>query len=136
MCNRTQKLVWFVTLVLALWSPGAGDLTAQCTPSSWVISGVVVDSTGQGVGGVDIDITQLSTGQPMALSQDFTLADGSFSLAICQSVPSGFFDITFQVAQSDPFFDRTLQTVTLSGNTNLGTIELANAGVISGACAD
>ncbi len=132
MCNRTQKLVWFVTLVLALWSPGAGDLTAQCTPSSWVISGVVVDSTGQGVGGVDIDITQLSTGQPMALSQDFTLADGSFSLAICQSVPSGFFDITFQVAQSDPFFDRTLQTVTLSGNTNLGTIELANAGVISG----
>ncbi len=132
MFNDVGRVVWGVCLILACLAPSSGDLTAQCTPSSWVISGVVVDSNGQGVGGVDIDITQLSTGQPMALSQDFTLADGSFSLAICQSVPSGFFDITFQAPATVPFFDRTLQTVTLSGSTNLGAIQLADAGIISG----
>ena len=130
--NNVGKVVSGVCLILACLAPSSGELTAQCTPSSWVISGVVVDSNGQGIGGVDIDITQLSTGQPMALSQDFTLADGSFSLAICQSVPSGFFDITFQAAATVPFFDRTLQTVTLSGSTNLGAIQLADAGMVGG----
>jgi hypothetical protein len=130
--NEVHKVVWSLFLILACFSLASGDLSAQCTPASWVISGVVVDSNGQGVGGVDIDITQLSTGQPMTLSQDFSLANGSFSLAICQSVPSGFFDITFQVAATDPLFDRTLQTVTLSGNTNLGTIELLDAGIVAG----
>ena len=120
-----------VALALSLFL-AAEAISAQCLPTSWVISGIVVDSNGDGVAGVDIDIISLSTGQPLSLSQDFTFFDGSFSLAICETVTPGFFDVIFQVSPTEPFFDLSLQTVNLSGNTDLGSVILEDSGIVSG----
>ena len=126
-----MALMQMLALALSLFL-GVEAISAQCLPTSWVISGVLVDSNGDGVAGVDVDIISLSTGQQLTLSQDFTLFDGSFSLAICETVAPGFFDVIFQVSPTDPFFDLSLQTVSLSGSTDLGTMVLDDAGIVSG----
>lgn len=123
----------FLLLSLCLATP---RLHAQCTPTSWVLTGTVTDSAGVGIAGVDIDVTNLATGLQVNLSQDFTLFDGSFSLVICQVVPSGFYDIRFQPPASEPFFDLVLQTVSLSGSGDLGSIVLEDAGIIEGRVVD
>ncbi|MGE4619207.1 MAG: hypothetical protein AAEJ04_05295, partial [Planctomycetota bacterium] len=118
-------------LILVLWCSN-DRLAAQCLPTSWVITGTVIDGVGNGVSGIDVDIIDPFTGLGLSLGQDVTLADGSFTLVICEAAPAGFYDFLFQTAPAMPYFDLLLQTVDLSGSTDLGTVVLDDASVVSG----
>lgn len=106
----------------------------------WIISGQVVDAQGVGVAGVDIDIFDNSptgNGVELVLSQDFTLADGTFALFIIDAVPVGsFYDFTFTPPVGAPLFPGALDGVFLGGNTSLPIVMLEEGRFLSGRVVD
>ncbi|MEC9477303.1 MAG: hypothetical protein VX764_09715 [Planctomycetota bacterium] len=119
-------------LVLGLICGLSTEVWAQCLPTSWVISGRVVDTNGVGIEGIDIDIVDPFTGLSLVLSQDVTLVDGNFTTIICEVAAPGFYDVLFQTAPAMPYFDLLVQTVNLVGNTDLGVLALDDASIVSG----
>lgn len=124
--------LWLLVLALISVLGITSRIQGQCLPSSWVITGTVMNTAGEPVVGVDIDILDPFTGVALILSQDFTVADGSFTTVICEVAPPGFYDIHFQTAPSMPYFDLVVQSVNLTGNTDLGTLVLEDASIVSG----
>lgn len=126
--GNLTPLLLMLTLILGL----TGQAWGQCLPTSWVVTGTVLDGNGVGIQGVDIDVVDPFTGLPLTVSQGLTLADGSFTLIICEVIPSGFYDFLFQTSPTMPYFDLLLQTINLTGNTDLGSVVLDDASVASG----
>lgn len=127
---KKGSVLLFLFLLLSM---GLGPLLqGQCLPTSWVITGFVLNGAGEGVQGVDVDIIDPFTGLALSLSQDVTQTDGRFTLVICEVVTPGFYDFLFQTTPAMPYFDLLLQTVNLAGNTDVGEVTLQDASVVSG----
>ena len=129
---KLRQGLWLVALTLAVVLGAKSPIQGQCLPTSWVVTGTVMGVAGEPIVGVDIDILDPFTGVALILSQDVTLADGSFTTVICEVAPPGFYDIHFQTAPSMPYFDLVVQSVNLTGNTDLGTVTLEDASIVSG----
>jgi len=106
------------------------DLHAQ----NWTISGIVVDSAGGPIAGVDLDlISAASPTSVIPISGDTTGLDGSFLLSINTTIPSGQYLLQFE-----PITAHLPEeiTITLNGNLDVGTISLASGWMISGSVID
>ena len=73
---------------LFLWLPFPG-LSGQCLPTSWILTGSVLDDNGAGISSVDLDLIDPVSGLLLNLSSDFTVLDGLFTAVICEVVPPG-----------------------------------------------
>ncbi|MEE8141933.1 MAG: carboxypeptidase-like regulatory domain-containing protein, partial [Planctomycetota bacterium] len=110
-------------------------LTGAAQAQEWEITGVVTDSSGQGIQNVNIDLFTQG-GNEIILSMDFTLADGTFTFIILDNIAAGFFDIAYEPAAGSHFFKKTVEDVFLSGNTDVGTIVLDSGWYVSGVVVD
>ena len=110
---------------------GALLLASFSVPSSAdLLIGKVVDSAGQPVAGVDIDIDNLRGGGDPPVSGDFTDAFGNFSV----TVPAGFYDIIF-VPPKPPLTTHLISVVPnviVAGTKDLGTVTLTPGIAFSG----
>ena len=105
---------------------------SQCPPGSWVLTGQVVDESGIGVPGLDIDLANATTGLVQLLSGDVTLADGSFSVIICQMAATGNYLLSINPAPDEPYFPILDSVIFLGGSTDLGILELETAAILTG----
>ena len=87
-----------------------------------ILSGQVLDATGQPVPNVDIDLENLGSGGDPDLMDDFTDVNGFFSFL----VPPGFYDIRFvpPVPPTTTHLIATMEAVTIVGDLNVGQVTL------------
>ena len=126
---RNRAIVFLLFLGVAFVSP---DLEGQCPPGSWILTGQIVDEAGNGIGGLDLDLTDPATGLQLILSVDFTFADGSFSMTVCQVAAPGDYLLQVNPAQTDLFFPLENVQVSLSGDASLGVLTLETAAIVEG----
>ena len=119
----TTRLPLFLLLALASPSPLFADL----------IVGRVVDASGNGVPGVDIDVTTQSGSDP-TIFNDGTDANGFFST----TVPAGLFDVSFRppAPPASTALPALLTDVLVFGTTDLGVITLPAGVSIAGQLLD
>lgn len=103
-----------------------------CSAQGWVLSGRVVNPQGTGIAGIDLDVTSVLTGAPVALVNDDSDAGGFFSVTIAESIPSGNYELRFDgvgwVSQTP--------IISIAGNTDFGTITLQPGWVLTGLVTD
>ncbi|NCG55723.1 MAG: hypothetical protein GWP35_02340 [Proteobacteria bacterium] len=116
-------------LLLSIPFPG---LSGQCLPTSWILTGSVLDDNGAGIGSVDLDLIDPVSGLLLNLSSDFTILDGTFTAVICQVVPAGSYLLDINPGSTQLFFGLGNIPVTINGNTDLGSFVLPNASILSG----
>ncbi len=99
------------------------------------LSGRLVNASGVGVAGVDIDLKAQGGGSDPTLSQDFTDVNGFFTVSV---TPPGTYRVEFipppPPASSSMYL--RLDNVVVSGATNLGVITLPQGIALSGRCVD
>lgn len=95
-----------------------------------VVSGRVVDALGQPVPGVNIDIDNLGSGGDPVITNDFTDANGLFSIV----VPAGFYDVSFfpPAPPATTHLVTVEENVTVVGTNNLGDVTLPAGHALSG----
>ncbi|MCI0650498.1 MAG: carboxypeptidase-like regulatory domain-containing protein [Planctomycetes bacterium] len=128
---RAMASVWVLSLccVALLLFPAAAR------GQSWVLSGSVLDPDGNGVAGVDIDITS-SGGVDLSLSGDFTDATGAFALTVVDVVLPGFYTIDLNPPAGAGYFPGSVADVFLAGSTDLGAFELEFGAIVTGRVID
>ncbi len=120
-----------VFLSSPVWSQGG-----CANPSPWSVSGTVSDSAGAPFQGVDIDLYD-GAGNPIDLSQDFTLVDGTFEMFICEAISVGLYDLTFTPPAGSPHFPAELLGVFVAGpGITVSLVMLDPASVITGVVFD
>lgn len=90
------------------------------------LSGRILNPSSQGVAGVDIDVVDPSTQEPANLQNDFTDATGNFNFAS----PMGSIELRFDPAPSGQTLAPRAMLLDLTGDTNLGNIQLAQGFVV------
>ena len=116
---------------LFLWLPFPG-LSGQCLPTSWILTGSVLDDNGAGISSVDLDLIDPVSGLLLNLSSDFTVLDGLFTAVLCEVVPPGSYFLDINPGSTQLFFGLSNIPVTINGNTDLGTFVLPDASIVSG----
>ncbi len=97
-----------------------------------VLSGVVVDEAGAGVGNVDIDVIDQCTGENLFLVNDRTAADGSYAVV----VPNGTHDVHYTPPSGSTLAGNAQRGVVVTGDVDLGTTVLHPGLVVSGVVVD
>jgi len=109
-------------------------LPPQLQAQGWVISGTVADALGSPIPQADLDLfNDLAPSVAIAVSGDTTGPDGTFSMTILEAVPAGAFSL--QVDPPPGFMSTTL-SLNLTGNINVGVINLGSGWIISGVVQD
>lgn len=109
-------------------------LPPQLQAQGWVISGTVADALGSPIPQADLDLFyDLAPSVEIAVSGDTTGPDGTFSMTILDPVPAGAFSL--QVDPPPGFLSTTL-SLNLTGNINVGVINLGSGWIISGVVQD
>ena len=118
-----MKALCLLSLVL-LAVPARADL----------LVGRVVNSSGVGVAGVNLDAFDLVAGSDVGLANDSTDALGNFSTTI----PAGLFRVTFKppAPPASTLLTLELDNIVVSGTRNLGNVTLQNGVVLSGRVLD
>ena len=112
------------------------DLSAQtCAPNCWVISGRVIGPDGEGVGGVDLDLID-PNGVSILLSGDVTLADGTFSFEVQETILANFYDIALNPPTDGSYFPALEIDHVLSGSTTLPDMTVDRGARLSGRVVD
>ena len=96
--------------------------TVQLQPGR-TVSGIVRDSAGVPLPGVDLDFEVTATGVALLTSQDKTDATGAFAVV----VPADTYDIEFSPPALSGVGQLTLPSITVVGNLNVGTLTLPGA---------
>jgi len=105
-----------ILLALALLPAVSLPIAAQgscANPNAWFVSGTVTGGPGIPLAGVNIDVLD-GLGASLALSQDFTLADGSFELFICDPIAIGLYTLVFSPPPGSSYFPEQLAGVFLT----------------------
>ncbi len=105
------------------------SLSAQ----TWTITGQVVDGSGIGIPGNDIDLFELD-GTEIPLNSDTSDANGFFSASIGEVIDPGEYDIIFQPPLG--IAPLQLSSVMINGNIDVGVISLAAGWIVSGQVTD
>ncbi len=108
-------------LLLSLSAPALAD----------VFTGRLVDKSGVGLVGIDIDAID-ANGNPVTLSGDYTDANGNFTVTMLTG--PGVFTILFNppAPPANTYVLEGLPNVNVSGTTNLGTVTMRDGVIISG----
>jgi hypothetical protein len=93
-----------------------------------LISGLVIDSAGDPVEGVDLDFTSAWRGGKRFTPKDNTDVDGLFAIA----VPPGAYHVRFDPPAAGGLAPAELASVSLTGPTTLPTVQLQDAVTVSG----
>jgi hypothetical protein len=98
--------------------------------SAQTLSGKVVDPSGVGVFGVNVDVTDQITGQDVPLVNDGTDITGAFSV----DVPAGLYTVILfpPVPPTTTLLVGTVADVLVTGPTDIGTITLTQGVALSG----
>ncbi|MDE0960390.1 MAG: hypothetical protein OSB09_06385 [Planctomycetota bacterium] len=124
----------FMSTTLSLSLSGNIDVGVINLGSGWIISGIVIDSTGAPLTPIDIDMRGTNTGW-IDLTGDFTDAAGNFALTLPALVDE--YRIVFSMSTPTPtVFPLQLNDVFLFGNTVLGTIVLTPGFTVTGSVID
>ncbi len=101
---------------------------------NWIISGTVLDSAGGPIQGADLDLIDpdLPTVE-VPITADNTAVDGSFSLVILTTLPAGTYSL--QVNPPPGYVSTTLD-IDLSGNLDVGIINVGSGWILSGLVQD
>ena len=123
--NRHTTLLFRSVLALLLLVP--------CAAADTMI-GRVVNASGVGVAGVDIDVVKLSGGGNPHLTNDGTDANGFFTATL----DSGVYQVLFfpPPPPTTTLLTGVVNNVVVVGNANLGVITLANGVSLSGRVVD
>ncbi len=119
MILRAFPSVPSLALLLALVAPARADL----------ITGQVVNASGVGIAGVNINADNLGSGGDPDLFNDGTDALGFFSTTV---TPGGTFDFLFIPPDGSGYAVKTLKDVTVAGTLNLGQVTLAVGATLTG----
>jgi len=92
---------------------------------------VLTDTSGVPLPGIDLDLISVTSGATIALSQDFSGVDGSFSTGICGVVPAGLYEVRFSPPTGSPIFSATVETF-IGSSIDLGTIPLETGFRVTG----
>jgi len=117
---------------------GGLSMTADSTlpdlplDSGALITGLVIDGSGNPVESVDLDFVSSWTGLERFTPKDNTDANGQFAIA----VPSGTYDIRFDPPIATGLAPAELTALGLSGSTGLPTTQLQVAVTVSGSVQD
>ncbi|MEE2856743.1 MAG: hypothetical protein VX949_05030 [Planctomycetota bacterium] len=118
------------SLVLLFWICIPTFVESQ----GWVISGTVADAAGGPIAGADLDLfSDLAPTTQIIVTGDTTGVDGSFSMVVVEAVAPGAFSL--QVDPPPGFLSTTL-SINLSGNIDVGIINLGSGWIISGLVQD
>ncbi len=105
-------------------------LPPQLQAQGWVITGTVADALGSPIPQADLDLfNDLAPSVEILVSGDTAGPDGTFSMTILEAVPAGTFSL--QVDPPPGFLSTTL-SLALSGNMDVGVINLGSGWIISG----
>ena len=110
-----------------------------CTPTiveaqGWIISGTVADAAGGPIAGADLDLfSDLAPTTQIIVTGDTAGVDGTFSMVVVEAVAPGAFSL--QVDPPPGFMSTTL-SINLSGNIDVGIINLGSGWIISGLVQD
>lgn len=102
-------------LVQGIAVTGATNLGVLTHQAGKILTGVVRDSTLAPVGGVDVDVVDLSTGLEVPLCDDNSFANGSYSVV----VPVGTHEVQFKPPYAKPYASLVVNPVTVSATTTL-----------------
>jgi len=135
-----RTIVLRTLLAGALAGAAALPVAAQgsCSnPGPWFVAGVVTDELGAPIAGVNIDLLGAG-GVSLNLSLDFTLADGSFELFICDTIPIGSYTLVVSPPTGSSYFPTQVPGVFLAppGATLPAPIELERGSRITGVVVD
>lgn len=122
----------FATSIFLISAALPSSAHSQCPPGSWVLTGQVVDEAGNGISGLDLDLASGTTGLALLVSGDVTLADGTFSMTICQVTTPGTYLLSVNPQLDELLFPIEDLPVSLSGSTSLGVLTLDTAAIITG----
>lgn len=106
-------------------------ISLPTTAAAGVLTGRVVDSSGVGVAGVDLDFKSESGGGNPVVSNDGTDANGFFSTTV---TPNGLYRVTFTPPPPPTTTHLVLRMddVAIVGTTSIGTVVLAAGVAVSG----
>jgi hypothetical protein len=99
-------------------------------PAGLLVEGRVVDGGGAPVAGVDLDVLDPSTGEPLPIPGDTTDAAGWYGVR----VPAGTWDLVYQ--PPPPFLEVAFPGVTIAADTTRPDVVLARGFTLSGHVAD
>lgn len=97
-----------------------------------VLSGIVVDEPGSGVGNVDLDVIDQCTGENLFLVNDRTAADGTYAIV----VPTGTHDVLYTPPAGSTLAGNAQRGIVVTGDVDLGTTVLHPGLVVSGVVVD
>ncbi len=118
------------SLMLLFWICTSTIVEAQ----GWIISGTVADAAGGPIAGADLDLfSDLAPTTQIIVTGDTTGVDGTFSMVVVEAVAPGAFSL--QVDPPPGFLSTTL-SINLSGNIDVGIINLGSGWIISGLVQD
>ena len=129
---RLRFFLIFATSIFLISAAAPTCVHSQCPPGSWVLTGQVVDEAGNGISGLDLDLASGTTGLALLVSGDVTLADGTFSMTICQVTTPGTYLLSVNPQLDELLFPIEDLPVSLSGSTSLGVLTLDTAAIITG----
>jgi len=124
-----QLTIGILSILVILLSL-SGSVEAQCVPS-WTITGVITDTLGIPLPGIDIDLISVTSGVSLPLTQDFSEVDGSFVTGICGVVPAGLYEVLFSPPTGSTIFPASVETF-IGSSINLGTITLEGGFLVTG----
>lgn len=96
------------------------------------VYGLVTDTIGTPLNGIDLDFTDQAYNQQVELNNDNTTAAGTF----LTQATDGTYTIDFRPPAATPYAPKTIFDVPVTADVNLGTIVLGNAVILSGTVTD
>lgn len=130
--SRKRFVLLSAIFLLLIQAVGGSQLHSQCPPGSWVLTGQVVDESGTGIAGLDLDLADAITGLALPLSGDVTLADGSFSMTVCQLISPGTYLLSVNPEPDQLFFAINEAPISVTGSASLGLLTLETAAILTG----
>ena len=128
--DRPHRVRWLIAIAAAV-ALCVSSAEAQCPPGSFIVSGSVQGTGGVPLGGYDIDILD-AQGNPLDLSQDFTLANGTFTLTVCQVIPAGFYTVVVHPPTGSNYFVGTFPNEIIQQGAVLGPFVLTEGVRVTG----
>jgi hypothetical protein len=101
---------------------GLTDLGDIVMGRAVTLSGRLESDSGTPVAGANIDVVDLETNLPTPITNDLTLANGSFSLKI----PEGLLELQFEAPVGVPLLASVAFEMTVTKNVGLGTVQLVS----------
>lgn len=98
--------------------------------SADTLTGQLVDSQGVGLAGIDIDVEEMATGDPVTINNGATGPGGIFNVTL----PAGNFRVIFKppAPPASDLLVEVVENVLVSGTTGLGIVTMDSGFVISG----